>query len=38
MVSDVFQNTAKPPVGLPQLEKKLGVAGIVQSIVLLSVN
>ena len=38
MVSDVFQNTAKPPFGLPPLGEVLGVASVKQAKVLLSVK
>ena len=38
MVSDVFKNTANPPLGLPPLGEVLGVAGVKHAIVLLSVN
>ena len=38
MVSDVFQNTAKPPLGLPPLGEVLAVAGVKQAMVLLSDN
>ena len=38
MESDVSQNTARPPLGLPRLGEGLGVAGVKQDMVLLSVH
>ena len=38
MVYDVFQNTARPALGLPPLGEALGVAGKMQAMVLVSVN
>ena len=38
MVSLVFQNTAKPPAGLPLLGKALAVAGVKQVLALSSVE
>ena len=38
LVYDVFQNTAKRPLCLPSVGEVLGVAGVKQAMVLLSVN